>query len=100
MLLVMNFQNLLTQKKSLRNFSSCDVLQQLLAKQSFAGNDDLRPVMSGVFFSSPEGLTFVATDAHKLVKYARTDVKASQVADFIMPKKPLTILKYSYYFRC
>jgi DNA polymerase-3 subunit beta len=40
-----------------------------------------------------EGLTFVATDAHKLVKYARTDVKASQVADFIMPKKPLTILK-------
>jgi DNA polymerase-3 subunit beta len=31
----------------------------------------------------------VATDAHKLVKY--TDVKASQVADFIMPKKPLTI---------
>jgi hypothetical protein len=27
------------------------------------------------------------------VKYARTDVKASQVADFIMPKKPLTILK-------
>jgi DNA polymerase-3 subunit beta len=45
------------------------------------------------FQFSPEGLTFVATDAHKLVKYARTDVKASQVADFIMPKKPLTILK-------
>jgi DNA polymerase-3 subunit beta len=44
------------------------------------------------FQFSPEGLTFVA-DAHKLVKYARTDVKASQVADFIMPKKPLTILK-------
>ena len=54
----------------------------------------LRPVMSGVFFQfSPEGLTFVATDAHKLVKYARTDVKASQVADFIMPKKPLKYLK-------
>jgi DNA polymerase-3 subunit beta len=45
--------------------------------------------MSGVFFQfSPEGLTFVATDAHKLVKYAHTDVTASQVADFIMPKKP------------
>jgi DNA polymerase-3 subunit beta len=50
--------------------------------------------MSGVFFQfSPEGLIFVATDAHKLVKYARTDVKASEVADFIMPKKPLNILK-------
>jgi DNA polymerase-3 subunit beta len=50
--------------------------------------------MSGVFFQfSPQGLTFVATDAHKLVKYARTDVTASQVADFIMPKKPLNFLK-------
>jgi DNA polymerase-3 subunit beta len=66
---------------------------QQLSKIFAAGNDDLRPVMSGVFSVSPEGLTFVATDAHKLVKYARTDVKASQVADFIMPKKPLTILK-------
>jgi DNA polymerase-3 subunit beta len=72
-----------------------EVLATAVSKTIFAaGNDDLRPVMSGVFFQfSPEGLIFVATDAHKLVKYARTDVKASQVADFIMPKKPLTILK-------
>ena len=72
-----------------------DVLANAINKTIFAtGNDDLRPVMSGVFFQfSPEGLIFVATDAHKLVKYARTDVTASQVADFIMPKKPLTILK-------
>ena len=35
-----------------------------------AGNDDLRPVMSGVFFQlSKENSTFVATDAHKLVKH-------------------------------
>ncbi|MGL5112409.1 MAG: DNA polymerase III subunit beta [Flavobacterium sp.] len=72
-----------------------DVLATAISKTIFAaGNDDLRPVMSGVFFQfSPEGLIFVATDAHKLVKYARTDVVASEVADFIMPKKPLTILK-------
>ncbi|KGO83394.1 MULTISPECIES: DNA polymerase III subunit beta [Flavobacterium] len=72
-----------------------EVLATAVSKTIFAaGNDDLRPVMSGVFFQfSPEGLTFVATDAHKLVKYARTDVKASQVADFIMPRKPLNILK-------
>jgi DNA polymerase III subunit beta len=72
-----------------------DVLATAISKTIFAaGNDDLRPVMSGVFFQfSPEGLIFVATDAHKLVKYARTDVTASEVADFIMPKKPLTILK-------
>ena len=84
---------------SLDNPSSTVVPSEVLAiavsKTIFAaGNDDLRPVMSGVFFQfSPEGLIFVATDAHKLVKYARADVKASQVADFIMPKKPLNILK-------
>ena len=72
-----------------------DVLAQAISKTIFAaGNDDLRPVMSGVFFQfSTEGLTFVATDAHKLVKYTREDVKASQVAEFIMPKKPLNLLK-------
>ncbi len=72
-----------------------EILATAISKTIFAaGSDDLRPVMSGVFFQfSPEGLTFVATDAHKLVKYARTDVKADKVAEFIMPKKPLNILK-------
>ena len=72
-----------------------DILASAISKTIFAaGNDDLRPVMSGVFFQfSTEGLTFVATDAHKLVKYTREDVKASQVAEFIMPKKPLNLLK-------
>jgi DNA polymerase-3 subunit beta len=72
-----------------------DILATAISKTIFAaGNDDLRPVMSGVFFQfSTEGLTFVATDAHKLVKYTREDVKATQVAEFIMPKKPLNLLK-------
>ncbi|MCM4161712.1 DNA polymerase III subunit beta [Antarcticibacterium sp. W02-3] len=72
-----------------------DVLATAISKTIFAsGNDDLRPVMSGVFFQfSTEGLTFVATDAHKLVKYSREDVSASQASEFIMPKKPLNLLK-------
>lgn len=72
-----------------------EVLATAISKTIFAaGNDDLRPVMSGVFFQfTTEGLIFVATDAHKLVKYSRTDVKADQTAEFIMPKKPLNILK-------
>ena len=71
------------------------ILASGISKTIFAsGNDDLRPVMSGVFFQlSPENLIFVATDAHKLVKYIRKDVSASEVAEFIMPKKPLTLLK-------
>ncbi len=72
-----------------------DILASAISKTIFAaGNDDLRPVMSGVFFQfSPENLTFVATDAHKLVKYTRTDVVADELAEFIMPKKPLNLLK-------
>ncbi|CAM1335085.1 DNA polymerase III subunit beta [Tenacibaculum aestuariivivum] len=79
--------------------SSTDIPSHILAtaisKTIFAaGNDDLRPVMSGVFFQfNSKELTFVATDAHKLVKYTRTDVTADKSAEFIMPKKPLNLLK-------
>lgn len=74
---------------------SANILANAISKTIFAaGNDDLRPVMSGVFFQfSEKNLTFVATDAHKLVKYTRTDVQANDTAEFIMPKKPLNILK-------
>jgi DNA polymerase-3 subunit beta len=74
---------------------SGNILATAINKTIFAaGNDDLRPVMSGVFFQfSTESLTFVATDAHKLVKYQRTDISASENAEFIMPKKPLNLLK-------
>lgn len=72
-----------------------DTLATAINATLFAsGNDDLRPVMSGVFFQfSSEGLTFVATDAHKLVKYTRTDLSTESAAEFIMPKKALQILK-------
>ncbi|SEC90244.1 DNA polymerase-3 subunit beta [Tenacibaculum sp. MAR_2009_124] len=71
------------------------ILATAINKTIFAtGNDDLRPVMSGVFFQfNSKELTFVATDAHKLVKYTRTDVTADKSAEFIMPKKPLNLLK-------
>lgn len=74
---------------------SSEILATAINKTIFAaGNDDLRPVMSGVFFQfTTDGLTFVATDAHKLVKYSRTDVQANETAEFIMPKKPLNLLK-------
>ena len=72
-----------------------ELLFNAIEKTIFAsGNDELRPVMSGVFFQlTDEGLIFVATDAHKLVKYERSDVSAKKSADFIMPKKPLNLLK-------
>ena len=59
-----------------------------------SGTDDLRPVMNGVFFQfNSDSLKFVATDAHKLVKFETTEYTANEVSEFIMPKKPLQILK-------
>jgi len=57
-------------------------------------SDDLRPAMTGVFFEmNKEGLQFVATDAHRLVRYKRTDVSCPKTDSLIVPKKPLTLLK-------
>jgi DNA polymerase-3 subunit beta len=71
------------------------ILSNSINRTIFAsGNDELRPVMSGVFFQlTPEELTLVATDAHKLVKYVRHDAKSEKTSSFIMPKKPLNLLK-------
>ncbi len=71
------------------------ILANAVSKTIFAtGNDDLRPALTGVLFEfSPESLNFVATDAHKLVKYERQDLKAPSEISFIVPKKPLQILK-------
>jgi len=72
-----------------------DVLSEAIHKTIFAtGNDDLRPVMSGIYCEfSNDGLRFVATDAHKLVRYTRSDSKAEKTSTFIIPKKPLNLLK-------
>ncbi len=76
---------------------SSDILIKAINKTLFAsGNDELRPVMSGVFCElSKEKTTFVATDAHKLVCLTRNDITANNSASFILPKKPLTLLKNS-----
>ena len=57
------------------NFSS-EIFANAIGKTLFAsGNDDLRPVMSGVFCElSSENTVFVATDAHKLVKHTRSEL--------------------------
>jgi DNA polymerase III subunit beta len=75
--------------------ASAQLLSDAINKTIFAtGNDDMRPVMMGIFceFTS-DSLRFVATDAHKLVRYTRKDVKAGKPASFIIPKKPLNLLK-------
>ena len=72
-----------------------DMLIAGINKTIFAtADDELRPVMNGVYFNFEQGkLTFVATDAHKLV---RSMVECPDVdfnASFILPKNPANLLK-------
>jgi len=71
------------------------VLQRAISKTLFAtGKDELRPNMMGVLCElTNENITFVATDAHKLVRYINTTVKVDEAVSFILPKKPITQLK-------
>ena len=71
------------------------VLANAINKTAFAAsNDEMRQQMSGIYCElSPENVTFVATDAHKLVRYRRNDVHADEAAGFILPRKPVSIVK-------
>ena len=74
---------------------SHELLLTGINKTLFAtADDELRPVMNGIFIElSPEEMTFVASDAHKLVRYKRSDVKSDDLSSFILPKKPASLLK-------
>ena len=74
---------------------NADVLLAGISKTVFAtADDELRPVMGGIFVeTSTDKITFVASDAHKLVRYQRTDAHSDDSASFILPKKPASLLK-------
>lgn len=57
-------------------------------------DDELRPVMNGVYFDiTTEDVTFVASDGHKLVRNKTYKSRGNEKAAFILPKKPATLLK-------
>jgi DNA polymerase-3 subunit beta len=57
-------------------------------------DDELRPTMNGIFFDiKTDGLTFVASDAHKLVRYKLLNTQTEEDCSLIMPKKPATYIK-------
>lgn len=72
-----------------------DILAAGVAKVGFAtATDDLRPTMTGIYFDiKPERITFVATDAHKLAKLENTSIKTGLDTAFILPRKPVQLLK-------
>ncbi|MDR1338888.1 MAG: DNA polymerase III subunit beta [Prevotellaceae bacterium] len=69
---------------------SSNQLMEGITKTIFAtADDELRPTMNGIFLDiKTDGLTFVASDAHKLVRYKLLNLKAEKDCSFILPKKP------------
>ncbi len=70
-------------------------LVEAINKTVFAtSSDEMHQQMNGIFCEmTPDGITFVATDAHKLVRYRRNDVSSDESTNFILPKKPIIIVK-------
>jgi len=81
------------QKSSLQ--VAADIVFNGINKSIFASaEDELRPVMNGIYIEiENDSLTFVASDAHKLVRYKRSDVQTDVSSAFILPKKPASLLK-------
>lgn len=75
--------------------TTCSLFLDGINKTLFAtANDLLRPVMNCIFIElGQENINFVASDAHKLVRYKRFDGKSDIEGSFILPKKPSTLLK-------
>jgi DNA polymerase-3 subunit beta len=74
---------------------AADVLLDAVNKTIFCtADDELRPVMNGIYFDLAEDkTTLVATDAHRLVRYINTTVSSAQPVSFILPKKPAMLLR-------
>ncbi len=74
---------------------SSGLLLDAVSKTIFCtAEDELRPVMNGIFFDlTPEKATLVATDAHRLVRYTNKSVHVDEPANFILPKKPANLLR-------
>ncbi len=74
---------------------SAHLLQEAINKTIFAtSNDELRLAMTGVYVQIDfNKITFVATDAHKLVKYTFSGIEGDINTSFILPKKSLSLLK-------
>ena len=74
---------------------SSSALAYAIGKTAFAAStDEVRPQMTGIFCDiKTDNITFVATDAHKLVRYRNLTVQTENEVSFILPRKPVTMLR-------
>ncbi|MBQ7279309.1 MAG: DNA polymerase III subunit beta [Bacteroidales bacterium] len=72
------------------------VIVSAINTTSFAASSDeeSHQQLSGILLEiGSEYTTFVATDGHKLVRFRRNDIKSDEPARFILPSKPINIVK-------
>ena len=82
-------------ENSVRLSMPADVLASGISASLFAAADDeIRPVMCGIYFDlTPESVTMLASDGHKLSRCRDFSVKGAEKSAFILPKKPANLLK-------
>lgn len=69
-------------------------LKRAIDQTAFAmSREDMRPAMTGTLFElSPEGLRFVTTDSHRLVKYVYKNIKSEKNEQYIIPERAISVL--------
>ena len=74
---------------------SSEILATAINNTLFAiSTDDLRPAMTGLFVNlTSTHSNFVATDAHRLIRYRRIDVVSDMETSLIIPRKAINLLR-------
>lgn len=69
-------------------------LKKAIDQTSFAmSKEDMRPAMTGLLFEfTGEGLRFVSTDGHRLVKYVNKEIKSDKDEQYIVPDRAISVL--------
>ncbi len=69
-------------------------LKKSIDKTSFAmSKEDMRPAMTGTLFEfSADGLRFVTTDGHRLVKFINKTIQSQNDEQYIIPERAISVL--------
>lgn len=69
-------------------------LKRAIDQTAFAmSKEDMRPAMTGTLLEfSDEGLKFVTTDGHRLVKYIYKTIKKENFDQYIIPERAISVL--------
>ncbi len=69
-------------------------LKKAIDQTAFAmSKEDMRPAMTGTLFEfTNEGLRFVTTDGHRLVKFIYKEIKTNKDEQYVVPERAISVL--------